>query len=123
MRREESASASAPMQNAGGIGIDQHCESVAIAIRLAVHEDGALVSDASAQHPPQAQQRAAAANLAGFASAVADDFTVGTQNSFQEGNGAQNRLPSITVGHKTLSIKLTASPQSGKCLIVQEAGE
>jgi hypothetical protein len=110
-------------QNAGGIGVDQYGKSVAIAICLAVHKDGAFVSDATAQHSSQTQKGAAAANLAGLASAVTDDFTVGTQDSFQEGNGAQNGLPSITVGHRTLSIKLAASGQAGKCLIVQEAGE
>ncbi len=118
-----SAVTSSPVQNVGGIRINQHGESIAETICIAIHQDGALVSDATAQHTPQAQQGTTAANFAGLASAVADDFTVGTQNSFQERNGAQNRLPSITVGHKTLSIKLAVSGQSGKCLIVQEAGE
>jgi hypothetical protein len=111
------------VQDIRGIGIDQHGESIAKTIRLTVNQDGAFIPDATAQHTSQAQQGAATANFAAFASAVADDFTVGTQNSFQERNGAQNRLPSITVGHKILSIKLAVIRRSGKCLIEQEAGE
>ncbi len=118
-----SAIASPAVQDIGGIGINQHGESIAKTIRLAVNQNGAFVPNATAQHTSQAQQGATAANFATFASAVADDFTVGTQNSFQERNGAQNRLPSITVGHKTLSIKLAVYRRSGKCLIVQEAEE
>ncbi len=111
------------MEYIGGIGIDQHGESITKTIRLTVDENSAFVSDATAQYASQTQQGTAAANFAAFASAVADDFTVGTQNSFQERNGAQDRLPSITVGHKILSIRLAVIRGSGKCLIEQEAGK
>ena len=112
-----------PLQNTGGIGIDEHRESITKAIRFSIDQDSAFASDATAQHTSQTQQGAAAANFTGFAPAVADDFAVGTEDSFQERNGAQNRLPSVTVGHKTLSLKLAALGRLGKCLIVQDAGE
>ena len=87
------------------IGIHQHGKAGAQAISFGIDQHGAFAPNAAAQHTSQAKQGPAAANLAGLAATVADDFAIGTQNSFQERNGAQNRLPSVTVGQKTLVVQ------------------
>jgi len=90
------------MQNVGGIGIHKHSESIAKSIGIVIHDNCAFVPNAASEHPAQAQQGAAAAHLAAFASTIADDLAVGAKHSFQERNGAQNGLPSVTVVHKRL---------------------
>ena len=100
------AAVAAPMaQNVSCVRIHQDSEAGAQAIGFGIDQCGALRSDASAQHASQAEQGSAAANLTGLAAAVADDFTIRAQNSFQERNGAENWLPSFTVGHKTLFVQ------------------
>ncbi len=88
-------------KNVGSVRIHQDGEA-AETVGFRIDQHSALAADAAAQDTSQAEQGTAAANLAGLAATVADDFAIGTQNSFQEGDGAQERLPSVTVGHKTL---------------------
>ncbi len=84
------ASAVAPstVQHSCCVRIDQHSETITQAVHVRVYHNGTLIADAAAQHPSQTQQGAAAAHFAALATAIADDLAVGTQNSFQERNGA-----------------------------------
>jgi len=75
------------LQNAERIGIHQHGEAVVKTLMVWIHQNGALAFDASTENPAQAEQRAAAANFTGLATAVADDFAVGAQDRFHQGNG------------------------------------
>jgi hypothetical protein len=83
-----SASAVAPpaVQNAGGVGIDQHGEAVPKSIGIVINEDGALVANAATENTTQTQQGATAAYFAAFSSTIADDLAVRTENSFQKRN-------------------------------------
>src|SRR5208337_1903486 len=58
--------------------IHQHGKSVAHVVAINLHQGSAFAFDAAAEHPSQAQQRPAAADLASLASAVAHDLAVGT---------------------------------------------
>lgn len=102
MSGSASAVAASPMQNAGGIGIYQYSKAIAKSVGIVVDHNRPFAYNTASQHAAQAQQGAAAAYLAAFASTIADDLAVGAKNSFQERNGAQNRLPSVTVVHKKL---------------------
>lgn len=92
------------MQNAGRVRIYQHGKAIAKSVGIVVDHNRSFVPNAASEHATQAQQGAAAAYLAAFASTIADDLAVGAKNSFQERNGAQNGLPSVTVVHKKLCI-------------------
>lgn len=88
------------VQDAGGVGIHQDGEAIAKSIGIIVDDDSALGSDTASQNAAKTEQGTAAAYLTAFSSAVADDLAVGTEDSFQKRNGAQKRLPSVTVFHK-----------------------
>src|ERR1039458_2611724 len=80
------------LQDFGGAGVHQYGKSVVNRIPVAVHQGGTLALDAAAEQAPQAEQRMAAANLAGVARAVANDLAV----------GAQHQPPFVAVVHISL---------------------
>ena len=97
-----SAVASPAVQNAGGVGIDQNGEAVSKSIGIVINKNRALVANAATENTTQTQQGATAAYFAAVSSTIADDLAVCTENSFQQRNGAEDGLPSVTVVHKAL---------------------
>src|SRR5450759_126487 len=93
---------SALAQDFGGAGVHQYGKSVVNRIPVAVHQGGTLALDAAAEQAPQAEQRMAAANLAGVTRAVANDLAVGAQHRFQQRDGAQLQPPFVAVVHISL---------------------
>jgi hypothetical protein len=93
-----------PIQNCCCAGIHQQGEAIAkvISFGVDIDQNGAIAADAASQNASQAEQRAAAAHLASFSSAVADDFAVGAKDSFQKWNGGQNWFIPLSVGHGSL---------------------
>src|SRR5271165_1995377 len=74
--------APALLQDSARRGVHQHGKSVAHVVAINLHQGSAFAFDAAAEHPSQAQQRPAAADLASLASAVAHDLAVGTEHRF-----------------------------------------
>ena len=64
-----------------------------------IDQDCAVIADAAAQNPPQAQQRPAATHFAIVPSAIADDLAVSAKNSFLQRNRRQNRIVMLTLMH------------------------
>ena len=109
------------MQTRRCVGTYQHRE--AVAKLTAIDQNGSVAADATAQNPPEAQQRPAPAHLAVLSSAVADDLAVGTQHRFLQRNRGQNRIMIFALVHATLFTKLPRFVRAGKYLVVQEASE
>src|SRR5208283_2162487 len=116
--------ATALLQDSARSRVHQHGEPITRVVAIHLHQGGTFAFNAPAEYTSQAQQRAAAADLASLASAVADDLAVRAQHCFQQRNGTQLLTALVCVTHGNISaFTLAGRPRAGKCLLIEEAEE